>query len=109
MLHQLGDDDADGEEIEEDGDKPIEHDDAEENEDDAYIPLRHHTWCPLVFLCYRGLCLVVVHADVAEDMQIVVASVVEDTVLDIAVSLVGIVVECLQFLVGPVVCHDVLQ
>ena len=34
-------------------------------------------------------------------MQIVVASIVEDAVLDIAVSLVGIVVESLQFLVGP--------
>ena len=40
-------------------------------------------------------------------MQIVVASIVEDAVLDIAVSLVGIVVESLQFLVGPVVCHHV--
>ena len=95
MLHELGNHDADGKEIEEDGDESPEDDDTKEDEDDTNIPLRHHARYGLVFLGYRCLCLLIVHAEVTEYAQIVVASIIEDAVLDIFVSAVGIVVECL--------------
>ena len=95
MLHELGNHDADGKEIEEDGDESPEDDDTEEDEDDTNIPLRHHAWYGLVFFGYRRLRLLIVHADIAEYTQIVVASIIEDAVLDIFISAVGIVVECL--------------
>ena len=95
MLHELGNHDADGKEIEEDRDETPEDDDTEEDEDDTNIPLRHHARYGLVFLGYRRLRLLIVHADIAEYTQIVVASIIEDAVLDIFVSAVGIVVECL--------------
>ena len=39
MLHELGNHDADGKEIEEDGDEPPKDDDTKEDEDDTNIPL----------------------------------------------------------------------
>ncbi len=65
--------------IEEDGDESIENDDAEEDEDDAYIPLRHHAWCGLVFLGYRRFCLLIVACLILPSiLQIVVSSIIED-------------------------------
>ena len=93
MLHELGNHDADGKEIEEDRDEPPEDDDTKENEDDTNIPLRHHARYGLVFFGYRRLRLLIVHAEVTEYAQIVVASIIEDAVLDIFVSAVGIVIE----------------
>ena len=72
--------------------------------------MRHHARYGLVFLCYRSLRLLIIHAEVTEYAQVVVASIIEDAVLDICISAVGIVVECLQFTVGSVVClHIGLQ
>ena len=42
---------------------------------------------------YFSVRLLIVHADIAEYTQIVVVSIIEDAVLDIFVSAVGIVVE----------------
>ena len=70
--------------------------------------MRHHARGGSVFLRHGSLRLLVVGAQLAENAKIVVATIVEDTSLDVFVSVVGVVIECLQLLFGAVVSLDIL-
>ena len=109
-FHQLCHHDADGKKVEGNRDNAIENDDAEEDEDDSHVPLRHHARSRSVFLCHRCLGFPVMVAYMPQDSEIVVATIVEDAVLYLGISLVSIVVERLQFSLGYVVgSYIVLQ
>ena len=98
---------AESKQVEKDGNDDIEHNHHEQPDDDGAVPVALPVARLVFFLDGANHCLPMA-LDVAEHGDIVLATVTEDAGLYLLVTLVGIVVQVLQPLLGHLVQVDVV-
>ena len=108
VLDEIGEDEADEEVVQTYGDEHTDEQGDEETQDDPSVPFRECMMHRPVLHQHRGEREVVFLAEVVKNGNIVLATIVEDAPLYLAVAHVGVVVEVLQPLFRTVVQRDVL-